>query len=848
MCQTIREVDPPRPSTRVTTQAGGTAAAAKLRRTDASTLLKRLRGDLDWIVLKCLEKDRSRRYETVSHLADDVNRFLDSEPVLARAPSPAYRLAKFARRYRGQLAALAAVFVALVGGLAAALGFWRQAETARAGAAATAREAAASAAEALARKREFDQLAVVVHLERLQKALEDLARPWQDLTAAQQWLADADRLLALRPGLERTLASLRSRALPATPEQVEADRRAHPRFAEWQRLQRKLGRLNVLRAGPDWSPWRLPELQSAANTLLLGLDFDGNCRGMRGESPLESQEIRFVPGISGQAAVFGEASRLTFPAASSIDPREGSLALWICPDWPELDGAHYWMRLGAAGGMGMGRDAGGELQFIMDSDPSPLNERRIGYSVAAWRPGEWHHLVFTWSNRHHQMHLYVDGDRVGSTAFSRDLPTVAADVLHVGCGYLAPLDGTLDVLRVHARPLTPEEVECIFDGRPMSKADFDRLVTEHAQLTRMVEERRTFVFPRDGDGEALAFLHVALSGVVARLESVQMTSRVSVAQRLRCAELTNSHPKARVTWQQAAEAIATADDNVASALYRERPIKLRPHLGLVPIGMNPVTKLWEFYELRSAWDPARVVDPAELPIPAHDAEGRIEVDDDTGIVLVLLPGGTFMMGAQKEDKDRPNYDPQATSDEGPPHRVTLSPFFLARHELTQGQWRRLGGRPGFPDTVGDSFAIGDVSWSISQAALRASGLVLPTEAQWEYGCRGGTMRPWWTGADEKSLEGELGNNRPVGRGRSNAFGLFDVAGGVWEWCLDAYHPYSDDAVDPCFLSGSQRVKRGGCWYDSAQNGRSSRRSTEAPANAFDNIGFRPALAARSDVK
>ena len=127
MCKTIRESDPPRPSTKVTTAQGGTNAAAKLRRTDAGTLLRRLRGDLDWVVMKCLEKDRTRRYETASELAADVQRHLDHEPVLAHAPSAAYRLARFARRYRGRLLATAGVFVALVGGLGLAIYFWRDA-------------------------------------------------------------------------------------------------------------------------------------------------------------------------------------------------------------------------------------------------------------------------------------------------------------------------------------------------------------------------------------------------------------------------------------------------------------------------------------------------------------------------------------------------------------------------------------------------------------------------------------------------------------------------------------------------------------------------------------------------
>ncbi len=125
MCKTIREKEPDKPSTRITKT--GTAKVATLRRTESERLLKRLRGDLDWVVLKCLEKDRTRRYETPTHLADDLQRHLDDEVVLARAPTAGYRLRKLARRYRGQLAAAAVVVLAVVAGLIGTTTFWLEA-------------------------------------------------------------------------------------------------------------------------------------------------------------------------------------------------------------------------------------------------------------------------------------------------------------------------------------------------------------------------------------------------------------------------------------------------------------------------------------------------------------------------------------------------------------------------------------------------------------------------------------------------------------------------------------------------------------------------------------------------
>ncbi len=98
--RTIREAEPPRPSTRVTEVRGTSEAVAKSRGTEPGRLAGLLRGDLDWITLKALEKDRTRRYATVSELAADVRRHLNHEAVLASPPSTTYRMAKFVRRNR----------------------------------------------------------------------------------------------------------------------------------------------------------------------------------------------------------------------------------------------------------------------------------------------------------------------------------------------------------------------------------------------------------------------------------------------------------------------------------------------------------------------------------------------------------------------------------------------------------------------------------------------------------------------------------------------------------------------------------------------------------------------------
>jgi serine/threonine protein kinase/tetratricopeptide (TPR) repeat protein len=112
----IREGVPPRPSARLGASESLPKLAA-LRQTEPVRLTRLVRGDLDWIVMKCLEKDRSRRYETASGLARDVQRYLEDEPVEASPPSTAYRLKKFLRRHRGPVLSASAILLMLVGGI-----------------------------------------------------------------------------------------------------------------------------------------------------------------------------------------------------------------------------------------------------------------------------------------------------------------------------------------------------------------------------------------------------------------------------------------------------------------------------------------------------------------------------------------------------------------------------------------------------------------------------------------------------------------------------------------------------------------------------------------------------------
>jgi len=219
----------------------------------------------------------------------------------------------------------------------------------------------------------------------------------------------------------------------------------------------------------------------------------------------------------------------------------------------------------------------------------------------------------------------------------------------------------------------------------------------------------------------------------------------------------------------------------------------------------------------------------------------------SGIVLVRLPGGRFSMGAQKENPDGPNYDPEAADDEAPVHEVTLSPFLIAKTEVTQAQWKRvMGWNPSY--YTGEVGPVEFVSRHDIQEFEARTGLVLPSEAQWEYACRAGTTASFAGKLDDLAwfVNNIGGETHPVGMKGPNGFGLQDLHGNVTEWCEDVYDPefygkLEAAGPDPVSTAGSMfKVYRGGSWFDVAVDCRSSVRGGSLPSCQLNNRGFRPA--------
>ena len=219
--------------------------------------------------------------------------------------------------------------------------------------------------------------------------------------------------------------------------------------------------------------------------------------------------------------------------------------------------------------------------------------------------------------------------------------------------------------------------------------------------------------------------------------------------------------------------------------------------------------------------------------------------------MLLIPGGTFTMGCSG------SVSYACDSGENPTHQVTLSKaFYLGKTEVTQAQWQaKMGINPSnFSGNANNP--VEQVSWNDIVGFNTATGLRLPSEAEWEYACRGGTttafhsMPGYPNGTNDDSLLGNIAwfypaagsTTHAVAGKAANAFGMYDMSGNVWEWCNDWYGSYAaGNATDPAGpSSGSSRVLRGSDYSSASYYCRSSGRAKSAPDGHYSFIGFRVA--------
>ena len=239
----------------------------------------------------------------------------------------------------------------------------------------------------------------------------------------------------------------------------------------------------------------------------------------------------------------------------------------------------------------------------------------------------------------------------------------------------------------------------------------------------------------------------------------------------------------------------------------------------------------------------RTVDPPpEITPPVVRTPGSDRVPEG----MVLIPAGTFRMGSN---------DPEAFIDEQPVRTVNVSAFSIDKSEVTNAQyrafvlanrqWQKGRIRAGYHDGNylkhwnGNNYPSGKanhpvvyVSWYAARAYATWAGKRLPTEAEWEKAARGGLVGQKYPSgnmidANSANYGNGVGGTTPVGRYAENGYGLFDMAGNVWEWCSNAYGSIENS-----------RVLRGGSWSDHALDLRVSFRGWDVPTFTNGTVGFR----------
>lgn len=245
----------------------------------------------------------------------------------------------------------------------------------------------------------------------------------------------------------------------------------------------------------------------------------------------------------------------------------------------------------------------------------------------------------------------------------------------------------------------------------------------------------------------------------------------------------------------------------------------------------------------------------------EDLGNKISLD------MILVPSGSFLMGSPPDEAE-------SQDSERPQHPVTMPSFFIGKYPITQAQWRAVAALPQVnqelnPDPSrfkGIDRPVEKVSWlDAVEFCDRLSRYTdrpyqLPSEAEWEYACRAGTTNSFHFGetittdfanynGNSTYGQGPRGIYReettPVGSFPANAFGLYDMHGNVWEWCLDHWHNDYEDApddgsawIDQNTESSASRVLRGGSWGDDPWDCRSAMRFNYEPATRGFIVGFR----------
>jgi formylglycine-generating enzyme required for sulfatase activity len=241
--------------------------------------------------------------------------------------------------------------------------------------------------------------------------------------------------------------------------------------------------------------------------------------------------------------------------------------------------------------------------------------------------------------------------------------------------------------------------------------------------------------------------------------------------------------------------------------------------------------------------------PTPRPPPTPVAGETPAATTQPATDMVLIPAGPFIMGSDSDDPD-----------EAPQQEVDLPAFEIDLFEVTNAQFAAFveatgyqtdaeeggeAGWRGFYTEGKDNHPVVKVSWNDAVAYCEWVGKRLPTEAEWEKVARGtdGRIYPWgdeWDPARLNSYQSGYRGTTPVGSFADGVspYGVFDMAGNVWEWTSDWYLPYSGSNYQDPYFGEENKVNRGGGWFEEPPQVRTSNRNCTSPVAANDDLGFR----------
>jgi WD40 repeat protein/serine/threonine protein kinase/formylglycine-generating enzyme required for sulfatase activity len=901
MRQMIRDREPPTPSTRIVGQEEPARnSIAQRRASDVPRLVRSVRGDLDWIVMRCLEKDQSRRYETATGLAVDLRRHLENEPVSARPPSLAYRTTKLWRRYRTAVLAAVLCVVVLLGATGVSIfqalrarQASREADHQRVIAGGEAREAAVARqrAESALGTLETNSYVANIQMAGVYLELRRIDRVRERLEACPERLRGWEWHW-LNAALDNSLLTLRG----------HSDTNLVAAFSTDAQRITTLGR-DAVRIWDAASGKPVAELTGWHHSLSGGESVFFSADGKRVLiASTNRTPARVLETATGTPVA--TLQELKDPvSAAAFDPTgqhlvtgapDGTVSLWDIPPGRRMlevrgtgsatrsmtfsrDG--QWIAAGFADGSVWTRGV------ATDKEPAPLERATNQVASIAFSPDGAYVVVAStdgaarvWATSgRFRGERQGPGGAVLASCFSPDGGRMAMGLADGTAQVwdIATLDLVAD-LRGHTGGVqsiafspdgtrlvsasndgTVRVWDALGDGlqtviqtgdgnqNPIRSGGFTtdgrQVVTQHAGETTRVWDAWTGEELPDAGAE----IHhsTATNSPLSLLGSETGIVRVTASSGGReLAELKGHRGRIlNATLDPSGRRILTTSEDGTIRIWESVPYRER---------LPAITRLRE--AKGSAEEQAR---------RQSEKDSTVRLTDDKpftpgerlvlGLPVRWIPPGSFLMGSMDPEESRGVDEVQ--------HEVVLSRgFFMAETECTQGQWAAIRG--GDPSNFwGRNRPVEQVSWEEAVEFCnrltefqRKNGILppnwtwrLPTEAEWEYAARAGNEgeRPGeldaiaWYGGNSGS------QTHPVGTKLPNAWGLHDMIGNVWEWCSDWYGDYRTERVtDPMGpSSGTVRCGRGGSWFNVQGLSRTASRSWGAPTLRNRNLGFRPAL-------